>query len=113
MLSRVFGIAGIGAALFLFLSPLPTVRRILRAKTIEEFSMLPYAAQICESTLWVCWAIATGDRPEMLINNIVLAEIKRGHCINPIEGAGSIKRVVGRKSSRASAQQSARKTHSQ
>jgi len=70
-LSVVFGILGICVALFLFLSPIPTIRRIVRARNSLEYSQLPYLAQVVESSFWSLWAIAQGDRLEMLINNLI------------------------------------------
>lgn len=69
--SMGFGYCGIIAAACLFLSPAPTCRRICNVKAIESFSPLPYIAQFVESSWWAFWAIAAGDRFEMLLNNVI------------------------------------------
>jgi len=68
--SITLGYLGIAAALGLFLSPVPTCRRICRKKSSEHFSALPYLAQLVESSWWALWAVAAGDRLEMLFNNL-------------------------------------------
>jgi len=69
--ATVFGILGICVALILFLSPIPTIRRVLRDRTSSSFSQLPFVMQIVESSYWSLWAIAVGERLEMLVNNII------------------------------------------
>jgi len=70
-LSNVFGILGIIVALILFLSPVPTIRRIFRERNSLEYSQLPFICQVVESSFWTLWAISVGDRLEMLVNNII------------------------------------------
>lgn len=69
--SMVFGYCGVAAAFCLFLSPVPTCRRICNERSILAFSILPYLAQFVESSWWALWALAAGDRFEMLLNNVI------------------------------------------
>lgn len=71
VVSITFGYLGVAAALGLFLSPVSTCRRICRKKSSEQFSALPYLAQFVESSWWALWAIAAGDRMEMLVCNVI------------------------------------------
>eukprot|EP00929_Paragymnodinium_shiwhaense_P013510 TRINITY_DN121359_c0_g1_i1.p1 TRINITY_DN121359_c0_g1~~TRINITY_DN121359_c0_g1_i1.p1 ORF type:complete len:276 (+),score=54.82 TRINITY_DN121359_c0_g1_i1:63-890(+) len=73
--SQLFGTLGIVAALCLFLSPVPTCRRVLKERSTLSFSVLPYLAQMVESSWWALWAVAAGDRLEMLLNNGIGATI--------------------------------------
>lgn len=73
--SNFFGTCGIVAAACLFLSPVPTCYRIVKQRNTERFSVLPYLAQTVESSWWMLWAIASGNRFEMLLNNAVGASI--------------------------------------
>ena len=70
-LSSVFGILGILVAGVLFLSPVTTIRTIVRNKNTLKFSQLPYLAQIVESSFWTLWSLTVPNRSEMLINNII------------------------------------------
>ena len=71
VLRRVFGVSGILLSGMLFLSPVPTVREVVRVRSVLKFSQLPYLAQIVESSVWIMWSLAMGDRLEMLVCNIV------------------------------------------
>ena len=59
--ARLLGILGIAAAAFLFLSPLPMMRRIVREKNTLDFSAIPMLAQLVESSCWVLWSLAAGS----------------------------------------------------
>ncbi len=67
----VFGALGIAVALVLFLSPVPTFRRIVRARSTLAFSQAPFLAQLVESSFWAMWSTTVHGRLEMLINNLV------------------------------------------
>lgn len=71
VVSITFGYLGVAAALGLFLSPVSTCRRICRKRSSEQFSALPYLAQLVESSWWALWAVAAGDRMEMLVCNMI------------------------------------------
>lgn len=75
VVSITFGYLGIASAFGLFLSPVPTCRRICHKKSSEEFSALPYLAQFVESSWWALWAVAAGDRMEMFLNNVIGASL--------------------------------------
>ncbi|KAH0450498.1 hypothetical protein IEQ34_021190 [Dendrobium chrysotoxum] len=51
------GIAGNVISLGLFLSPLPIFIRIWKKKSVEEFSVIPYAATLLNCMLWVVFGL--------------------------------------------------------
>ncbi|KAK8959005.1 Bidirectional sugar transporter SWEET4 [Platanthera guangdongensis] len=51
------GIIGNCLSLMLFLSPLPTFRRIWKSKSVEQFSAVPYLATLLNCLLWVVYGI--------------------------------------------------------
>ncbi|KAH7651652.1 Multitransmembrane protein [Dioscorea alata] len=51
------GIMGNVIALLLFLSPLPTILRIWKKKTVEQFSAVPYLATLLNCMLWVVYGL--------------------------------------------------------
>ncbi|KAJ0961106.1 hypothetical protein J5N97_000921 [Dioscorea zingiberensis] len=51
------GLLGNVIALALFLSPLPTIRRIWKNKTVEQFSAVPYLATLLNCMLWVVYGL--------------------------------------------------------
>ncbi|KAM0891303.1 hypothetical protein ACQ4PT_026516 [Festuca glaucescens] len=66
----LFGIAGNVIALFLFLSPIPTFWRIIRKRSTEEFSGVPY-----NMTLLNCLLSAWYGLPFVSPNNILVSTI--------------------------------------
>ncbi|KAF5183334.1 Bidirectional sugar transporter sweet [Thalictrum thalictroides] len=54
ILHFVFGVLGNAAALFLFLAPVITFRRILKSKSTEQFSGIPYTMTLlnCLLSAW-------------------------------------------------------------
>ena len=59
------------SAFGLFLSPIPTYRKIVEAKDVQSFSALPAITQLVESTFWLLWAISVGDRNEVVACNLL------------------------------------------
>ncbi|KAH0467476.1 hypothetical protein IEQ34_004714 [Dendrobium chrysotoxum] len=53
----VVGIIGNGLSLILFLSPLPTFRRICKTKSVEQFSAAPYLATLLNCMFWVVYGL--------------------------------------------------------
>ncbi|XP_020592009.1 bidirectional sugar transporter SWEET4-like [Phalaenopsis equestris] len=51
------GIIGNALSLILFLSPVPTFRRICKTKSVEQFSPAPYLATLLNCMLWVVYGI--------------------------------------------------------
>ncbi|XP_068648949.1 bidirectional sugar transporter SWEET1a-like [Aristolochia californica] len=66
----LFGIFGNATALFLFLSPVITFRRIIKSKSTEEFSGIPYA-----TTLLNCLLSAWYGLPFVSPNNLLVVTI--------------------------------------
>ena len=63
---------GIAAALYLFVSPVVTMRRIVKDKTAGHFSPLPYLAQLLESSLWTLYAsLQLAELRSVFINNTI------------------------------------------
>ncbi|GMI41058.1 hypothetical protein TeGR_g2279 [Tetraparma gracilis] len=56
------------AAFSLFLSPVPTMRTIIRARDVKDFSILPQLVQLVESTLWSCWSVRVGYKEVQVCN---------------------------------------------
>ncbi|KAJ8510061.1 hypothetical protein OPV22_000495 [Ensete ventricosum] len=76
----VFGIFGNATALFLFLSPLVTFKRIIRKRSTEDFSGVPY-----NMTLLNCLLSAWYGLPFVSPNNLL---------VSTINGAGSVIEAV-------------------
>uniref|UniRef100_A0A804L5Q5 Bidirectional sugar transporter SWEET n=1 Tax=Musa acuminata subsp. malaccensis TaxID=214687 RepID=A0A804L5Q5_MUSAM len=76
----VFGIFGNATALFLFLSPLVTFQRIIRKRSTEDFSGVPYTM-----TLLNCLLSAWYGLPFVSPNNLL---------VSTINGAGSVIEAV-------------------
>lgn len=69
-LAEGFGTAGVVAAFYLFLSPLPTAKTICKKKSSLHFSSLPYLSQLLESGLWLIYALMQGpDKVHIAVNN--------------------------------------------
>ncbi|KAJ3678063.1 hypothetical protein LUZ60_001866 [Juncus effusus] len=66
----IFGILGNATALFLFLSPIVTFRRIIRSRSTENFSGVPY-----NMTLLNCLLSAWYGLPFISPNNILVSTI--------------------------------------
>ncbi|KAF2573319.1 hypothetical protein F2Q70_00003362 [Brassica cretica] len=49
--------AGNAIALCLFLSPTPTFRRIVKKKSVEEYSPIPYLATLINCLVWVLYGL--------------------------------------------------------
>ena len=80
-LVTTFGWIGIACASALFLSPIPTLRRIVKERSVLEFSQLPYLSQWLESSFWLCWALSVGDRVEVLICNAIAVTLAFGYTV--------------------------------
>jgi len=80
VLHFVFGIFGNVTALFLFLSPIITFRRIIKAKSTEEFSGVPYV-----STLMNCLLSAWYGLPFVSPHNLL---------VSTINGTGAVIEIV-------------------
>ncbi|XP_009108217.1 bidirectional sugar transporter SWEET7 [Brassica rapa] len=54
---KIVGIIGNAIALCLFLSPTPTFRRIVKKKSVEEYSPIPYLATLINCLVWVLYGL--------------------------------------------------------
>lgn len=76
----LFGVFGNAAALFLFLSPTITFKRIIRSKSTEQFSGIPYVM-----TLLNCLLSAWYGMPFVSKNNIL---------VSTINGTGAVIEII-------------------
>ena len=72
-LVQAFGWLGCLAAWGLFLAPMPTMRKIMKAGHIGDFSPLPYLISMLQCFLWAVYALPfiTPCKTQPLITNIV------------------------------------------
>ena len=66
-----FYFLGLTTALFMFLSPITVIRRIIIEKSISEFSEVPYVVSMMSCVLWVAYGVATPGRILPMATNIV------------------------------------------
>ncbi|VVB08746.1 unnamed protein product [Arabis nemorensis] len=57
LVRRIVGILGNVIALCLFLSPTPTFVRIVKKKSVEEYSPMPYLATLINCSVWVLYGL--------------------------------------------------------
>lgn len=69
LVGQVLGWSGMAAALFLFLSPVATMKRIGREGSTLDFSDTPYVVSLLNCLLWVSYAIFTPGRLQPLVTN--------------------------------------------
>ncbi|KAI5058589.1 hypothetical protein GOP47_0026759 [Adiantum capillus-veneris] len=69
-LKLVFGMVGNATATALFLSPLPTFYKIVKKRSTEEFSGLPYVCTLFNCLLWVLYGLPFIKPHSMLILTI-------------------------------------------
>jgi solute carrier family 50 (sugar transporter) len=72
---------GLVSAFAMFLSPVPTMQRIIREKDITFFSENNCLVTGCGCVLWTGYAIATPDRMSPLITNLVGLIIQGTYCL--------------------------------
>lgn len=63
------GWVGSAAALFLFLSPLSTFRRIAKEGSVGDFDHVPYVTAWMNCALWTSYAVITPGRLQPLVTN--------------------------------------------
>nr|GMD94888.1 bidirectional sugar transporter SWEET4-like [Ipomoea batatas] len=71
----LIGIIGNVTALVLFLSPLPTIVKIWKKKSVEQFSAAPYLATFLNCGMWVLYAIPSVHPNSFLLMTINSAGI--------------------------------------
>jgi solute carrier family 50 protein (sugar transporter) len=68
---EIFGWVGAVAAWLLFLAPLPTMRKIHRAKSTGDFSAVPYLVSAMNCGLWTVYAAVTPCKLQPFVTNVV------------------------------------------
>ncbi|KAI5062984.1 hypothetical protein GOP47_0021531 [Adiantum capillus-veneris] len=71
------GIIGNVISFFLFLSPVPTFRKVVKWKSTREFSGVPYVVMLFNSLLWVYYGLPIAVQP----NAILVATINGVGCV--------------------------------
>ncbi|GJN19649.1 hypothetical protein PR202_gb06946 [Eleusine coracana subsp. coracana] len=66
----VIGIIGNGAALVLFLSPVPTFISIWKKGSVEQYSPIPYVATLLNCMIWVLYGLPLVHQHSMLVITI-------------------------------------------
>ena len=62
---------GTAAGIAMALSPLPTIRTIVRCKSTGDFSVFPYIATLCQCALWIGYAVTTSKTALIPVNALV------------------------------------------
>ncbi|PIA47707.1 hypothetical protein AQUCO_01400360v1 [Aquilegia coerulea] len=70
ILHFVFGVLGNAAALFLFLAPVITFRRILKSKSTEQFSGIPYIMTLLNCLLSAWYGLPFVSPHNLLVSTI-------------------------------------------
>ena len=71
-IGQAIGWVGTTMAIFLFLAPLPTMRKVSRARSTLEFSATPFLVSTLNCGLWSVYALPmiTPDRYQSLVCNV-------------------------------------------
>ena len=71
-IGQAIGWVGTAMAIFLFLAPLPTMRKVSRARSTLEFSATPFLVSTLNCGLWSVYALPmiTPDRYQSLVCNV-------------------------------------------
>ncbi len=71
-IGQAIGWVGTAMAIFLFLAPLPTMRKVSRARSTLEFSATPFLVSTLNCGLWSVYALPmiTPDRYQSLACNV-------------------------------------------
>ena len=89
---------GLAAAMYLFVSPMVTMRRILKDKTSGHYSPLPYLAQLLESSLWTLYAsLQIAELRSVFINNTMAFFFQSAYlaifCVHPPAAKAQLSRL--------------------
>ncbi|GMI32601.1 hypothetical protein TeGR_g11652 [Tetraparma gracilis] len=81
LMVTLLGNLGLFGACVLFLSPIPTMLRIIRSKATLSFSPDPYLMSVANCFFWVFYALpsVTPDRTSPLITNLIGAVINTAY----------------------------------
>merc|ERR1719310_905969 len=66
VVQHVMGPIGCALACLMFLSSIDVLRRIVKNKSVGEFSYFPFLVQVCNCALWVAYASADYKGGKML-----------------------------------------------
>ncbi|KAM0849471.1 hypothetical protein ACQ4PT_053720 [Festuca glaucescens] len=64
---NIFGVVGNVISVGLFLSPVPTFRKIIKNKSVQEYRPVPYLAALLNCTLWAFYALPFVRPNNMLV----------------------------------------------
>ena len=80
---EIFGWLGCMCAWILFLSPVLTVRKIVRAGTVASFSPLPYLVSALQCGLWIVYALpmVTPCKLQPEVTNIIGFALELGYVL--------------------------------
>lgn len=81
MATQVLAYLGTAAGIALALSPVPTIRTILQAKSIGDYTVFPYIVTFCQSALWGTYAIVTPDKLSLIPVNALVAGLELVYCV--------------------------------
>jgi solute carrier family 50 protein (sugar transporter) len=79
--TSVLASLGTAAGIAMALSPLPTIRSIVRSRTTGDFSVFPYVATLCQCSLWIAYATATPGKTALIPVNALVATLELSYCI--------------------------------
>lgn len=74
------GWLGAFGACALFLSPVPTLRRIVREKSVLDFDHTPYVVSLIQCALWVTYTAMLPGLIEPMVTNIVGVCLELTYC---------------------------------
>ncbi|XP_074306193.1 bidirectional sugar transporter SWEET5-like [Silene latifolia] len=66
----IVGIIGNVISFALFLSPIPTMRQIIKKKSVQQFEVYPYIATILNCVMWVIYGLPTVNPDHILVVTI-------------------------------------------
>jgi len=80
---NIMGWAGCVAAWLLFVAPIPTMKSIIRAGAVGDFSPLPYLISMLQCSLWAVYALPaiTPCKTQPLVTNTVGAVLEAGYVV--------------------------------
>ncbi|KAM0859887.1 hypothetical protein ACQ4PT_046888 [Festuca glaucescens] len=68
---NIFGVVGNVISVGLFLSPVPTFRKIIKNKSVQEYRPVPYLAALLNCTLWAFYALPFVRPNSMLVLTVI------------------------------------------
>ncbi|THG14098.1 hypothetical protein TEA_009356 [Camellia sinensis var. sinensis] len=69
----IVGVIGNVISLFLFLSPVPTLFKICKSKSVQEFKPYPYVATVLNCAMWIFYGLPVVHPDSILVKKILIA----------------------------------------